>query len=382
MYDIIIIGAGPAGLTAALYARRANKKVLVLEAKSYGGQIINANKVENYPGIANISGFDLATNMYNQVKEIGAEIKFETALHIDKDKNVTTNEGTYQAKSIILATGAENRKLNIPKEEDFIGKGISYCATCDGNFYKNKIVAVVGGGNTALEDAIYLSDIAKKRLNVIKDFTELGSGFSIAMRDLSIRGAGDILGKEQAGFIDSVGVELFMNMLNAEVNKLKGIETVEDTKANPLIDVETTIDDNYVSDEELKIEIHQKINSIDSIKKLKQVKAELEDRFGKINETIEIYMYEQLLEKSLLNIGIDNIVQTKTSVSVYIPDKLVKKLNTDELFMDVCSISRNFRFSMKLTNLVITLDIVNLDKHFIYYLLDLVDILEKSLNNK
>ena len=162
MYDIIIIGAGPAGLTAALYARRANKKVLVLEAKSYGGQIINANKVENYPGIANISGFDLATNMYNQVKEIGAEIKFETALHIDKDKNVTTNEGIYQAKSIILATGAENRKLNIPKETDFIGKGISYCATCDGNFYKNKIVAVVGGGNTALEDAIYLSDIAKK----------------------------------------------------------------------------------------------------------------------------------------------------------------------------------------------------------------------------
>ena len=162
MYDIIIIGAGPAGLTAALYARRANKKVLVLEAKSYGGQIVNANKVENYPGIANISGFDLATNMYNQVKELETEIKFETALHIDKDKNVTTNEGTYQAKSIILATGAENRKLNIPKEEDFIGKGISYCATCDGNFYKNKIVAVVGGGNTALEDAIYLSDIAKK----------------------------------------------------------------------------------------------------------------------------------------------------------------------------------------------------------------------------
>ena len=162
MYDIIIIGAGPAGLTAALYARRANKKVLVLEAKSYGGQIINANKVENYPGIANISGFDLATNMYNQVKEIGAEIKFETALNIDKDKNVTANEGIYQAKSIILATGAANRKLNIPKETDFIGKGISYCATCDGNFYKNKIVAVVGGGNTALEDAIYLSDIAKK----------------------------------------------------------------------------------------------------------------------------------------------------------------------------------------------------------------------------
>ena len=162
MYDIIIIGAGPAGLTAAIYARRANKKVLVLEAKSYGGQIINANNVENYPGFVSISGFDLATNMYNQAKELGAEIKFETAIHIDKDKKVTTNKDTYEAKAIIIATGAENRKLNIPDEEDYVGKGISYCATCDGNFFKNKIVAVVGGGNTALEDAIYLSNIAKK----------------------------------------------------------------------------------------------------------------------------------------------------------------------------------------------------------------------------
>ena len=162
MYDIIIIGAGPAGLTAALYAKRANKNVLVLEAKNYGGQIINAHKVENYPGISSISGFDLATNMYNQVKELGVEIKYETALHIDENKTVTTNKDTYQAKSIILATGAENRKLNIPKEEEFIGKGISYCATCDGNFYKGKTVAIVGGGNTALEDAIYLSNIAQK----------------------------------------------------------------------------------------------------------------------------------------------------------------------------------------------------------------------------
>ena len=162
MYDIIIIGAGPAGLTAAIYARRANKSVLVLEAKSYGGQILNANNVENYPGYISISGYDLATNMYNQAKELGAEIKFETAIHIDKDKKVTTNKDTYEAKAIILATGAENRKLNIPNEEDYVGKGISYCATCDGNFFKNKIVAVVGGGNTALEDAIYLSNIAKK----------------------------------------------------------------------------------------------------------------------------------------------------------------------------------------------------------------------------
>ena len=162
MYDIIIVGAGPAGLTAAIYAKRAGKNVLVLEAKSYGGQIVNANSVENYPGIEKISGFDLATNMYNQAKEFGAEIKFETVTRIQEDKTVITTENKYKAKAIILATGAENRRLNINKETEFVGKGVSYCATCDGNFYKNKVVAVVGGGNTALEDALYLSNIAKK----------------------------------------------------------------------------------------------------------------------------------------------------------------------------------------------------------------------------
>ena len=162
MYDIIIVGAGPAGLTAAIYAKRANKKVLILEAKTYGGQIINANNVENYPGIEKISGFDLATNMYNQVKKLGVEVLFETVTKIQEDKTVITNKNNYQAKAIILATGAENRKLNINKETEFIGKGVSYCATCDGNFYKNKTVAVVGGGNTAIEDALYLSDIASK----------------------------------------------------------------------------------------------------------------------------------------------------------------------------------------------------------------------------
>lgn len=162
MYDIIIVGAGPAGLTAALYALRANKKVLVLEAKTYGGQIVNASKVENYPGVKSISGFDYANVLYEQVKDLGADFKFETVVRIDEDKNVTTSKNTYQAKAIILATGAENRKLRLDNEENLVGKGVSYCATCDGNFYKNKVVAVVGGGNTALEDVIYLSNIASK----------------------------------------------------------------------------------------------------------------------------------------------------------------------------------------------------------------------------
>lgn len=160
MYDIIIVGAGPAGLTAAIYARRANKKVLVLEANSYGGQIINTKSIENYPVNPGISGFDFATKLYNQTKDLGAEIKFEKVINISETE-VTTTKETYKTKTIILATGADNRKLKLENEEKLTGKGISYCATCDGAFYKNKVVAVQGGGNTAVEDAIYLSDIAE-----------------------------------------------------------------------------------------------------------------------------------------------------------------------------------------------------------------------------
>ena len=160
MYDITIIGAGPAGLTAAIYARRANKKVLVLEANTYGGQIITTDKIENYPVNPGISGFDFATKLYNQAKELGTEIKYEKVTDITENEVITT-KSTYKTKTIILATGADNRKLNLENEEKLTGKGVSYCATCDGAFYKNKTVAIQGGGNTAVEDAIYLSDIAE-----------------------------------------------------------------------------------------------------------------------------------------------------------------------------------------------------------------------------
>ena len=165
MYDIIIIGAGPAGLTAAIYARRASKKVLVIEKNTYGGQIINTLDIENYPAYEHISGFDFATNIYNQAKSLGAEIIFENVVDIidnEKTKEVITNKTKYTSKAVIIATGSENRKLGLENEDSLVGKGISYCATCDGAFYKDKIVAVVGGGNTALEDALYLSDIANK----------------------------------------------------------------------------------------------------------------------------------------------------------------------------------------------------------------------------
>ncbi|MDD6323694.1 MAG: transcription-repair coupling factor [Bacilli bacterium] len=224
-----------------------------------------------------------------------------------------------------------------------------------------------------------LSEIATKRLKVIKDFTELGSGFAIAMRDLSIRGAGDLLGSEQAGFIDSIGVELFMQMVNEEINRLQGKDIIpEDTNNKlPLIDVETSIDDNYVSDEELKIEIHKKIASISSYESLKNVKNELEDRFGKLSDDLIIYMHEELFEKMADKLNIRKIKQTKNSVEIMLDKLLTNSLDGEKLFYEVSMLSRMFRFSMNFNNLTITLDTVKLDKHFIYYLLDLLKIIDK-----
>ncbi|MBE6819183.1 MAG: FAD-binding protein [Ruminococcaceae bacterium] len=163
MYDIVIIGAGPAGLSAAIYARRAAKTVLLLEANSYGGQIVNTPDIENYPVEEHISGFEFAMKLYTQATNLGAQLKFERALSIESagDKKVVkTAKGAYEAQAVIIATGAENRKLGVEREDDMVGKGVSYCATCDGAFYRNKAVAVVGGGNTAIDDAVYLADIA------------------------------------------------------------------------------------------------------------------------------------------------------------------------------------------------------------------------------
>ena len=175
MYDIIIVGAGPAGLTASIYGIRAGKKILVIEAKSYGGQIVKAGKIENYPTWESISGFEFATKLYNQAINLGVQVLFEKVVNIENNddiKKVITTNNTYETKTIILATGSENRKLGLANEKELTGKGISYCATCDGAFYKNKTVAIIGSNDNTIEDAIYLSDIAKKvyLINTKKEF--------------------------------------------------------------------------------------------------------------------------------------------------------------------------------------------------------------------
>lgn len=166
MADIIIVGAGPAGLSAAIYARRAGMETVLYEGEMYGGQIINTPSVENYPAIAKISGFDFANDLYKQAMNLGATLEYERVSSVSKTPSgfeVTLDSGkTDTAKAVILAVGASNRHLGIDGEEELLGKGISYCATCDGSFYKDKVVAVTGGGNTAVEDAIYLAGIASK----------------------------------------------------------------------------------------------------------------------------------------------------------------------------------------------------------------------------
>ena len=161
LYDSIVVGAGPAGITAAIYLRRANKRVLVLDGNGYGGELKNVKVIENYPGFTSITGSELADNMYKQANTLGVEFKSERVLNITSDKTVLTEKDSYKAKSIIIATG-RTRKFELDKDDYYLGKGLSYCATCDGNFFKNKIVAVLGEGASAIEDALYLSNIVSK----------------------------------------------------------------------------------------------------------------------------------------------------------------------------------------------------------------------------
>lgn len=162
MYDIIIIGGGPSGLTAAIYAKRAGYTALLLEGGTPGGQAATTPEIENWPGNKKISGPDFAMDLFEQSKALGAEIRFESASGLvsgGRIKTVTTASGSYTGRAVIIANGVRRRKLEVPGEERLAGRGVSYCATCDGNFFRGKDTAVVGGGNTALEDALFLANI-------------------------------------------------------------------------------------------------------------------------------------------------------------------------------------------------------------------------------
>ena len=164
--DLIIIGAGPSGVSAAIYAKRANLDFIIFEKFAIGGQVINAFEIENYPGFNKIFGSDLAINFMNNLTALNVEVKYEEVVSLEKNEDIfilkTSLDNVYYAKNVILALGSNPRKLNLPNEDQFNGRGISYCAMCDGNFYKDKEILVYGGGNSAISEALFLTNIVKK----------------------------------------------------------------------------------------------------------------------------------------------------------------------------------------------------------------------------
>ena len=164
--DLIIIGAGPSGVSAAIYAKRANLDFIIFEKFAIGGQVINAFEIENYPGFNKIFGSDLAINFMNNLTALNVEVKYEEVVSLEKKEDIfilkTSLDNVYYAKNVILALGSNPRKLNLPNEDQFTGRGISYCAMCDGNFYKDKEILVYGGGNSAISEALFLTNIVKK----------------------------------------------------------------------------------------------------------------------------------------------------------------------------------------------------------------------------
>ena len=221
-----------------------------------------------------------------------------------------------------------------------------------------------------------LNDIAIKRLDAIKEFTELGSGYRIAMRDLAIRGAGDILGSEQAGFVDSVGINLYMQMIEDEMKRLKGEEVSTEEDKQSLVDVSTHISDTYTTDDEIKIEIHQMINEVNSMESLKKVKEELEDRFGKVDETMIIYMYEEWFEKLAKTLNITKVTQTERFVEVELPEELSSHIKADKLFLESYNINPNLKFAYLNKKIKITLMLKPNDKHFLYTFVPVLELIK------
>lgn len=219
MYDIIIVGAGPAGLTAAIYALRAGKTVLVLEKDTFGGQVTFSPKLENYPGFQEISGNELAQRMLEQALSLGADIDMDavTGVRNGEVKTVIGESGSYEARSVIIAAGARHRRLHLPNEEALIGNGISFCAVCDGAFYQGQHVAVIGGGNTALQEIALLSDVCS-RVTVVQNLAAL-TGEEKMIRSLAAKTNIDYLYQTIVTGYEGEDALTALQLLNTETNE-------------------------------------------------------------------------------------------------------------------------------------------------------------------
>ncbi len=260
MYDIAIIGAGPAGLTAAIYGVRANKKVLVLESTTCGGQIINTSHIDNYPAAPHITGLEFGQTLGKQAEELGAKIEFDTVEHIspiDGGFKIEAEDEKYQAKAVIIASGTTPRKLGLDNEDRYAGCGVSYCATCDGGFYRDKVVAVNGGGNSAIHEAIYLSGLAQK-VYVIHRREEFRADPSLVDKLRAKENIELVLGatvaelygdKKLEGIKLNTGREITLDGLFVSIGRVPNTDSLMD-------DLRLDDDKYIVSDEECKTNIN------------------------------------------------------------------------------------------------------------------------------
>ena len=330
--------------------------------------------------------------LYNKVASI--ESKMEQLHRLVPEARITIAHGQMSKKELEDVMEAFiNHEYDILLCTTIIETGIDisnantliiYDADCFGLSQLYQLRGRVGRSNRIAyaylmyDKSKMLNDIAVKRLQAIKEFTELGSGYRIAMRDLSIRGAGDLLGSEQAGFVDTVGIELYMQMIEEEMRRMKG-ELIEDddeeenTSNRSLVEVETHISDDYVSDEDIKIEIHKKINEIDGYKKLLEIKHELEDRFGKISKTLEIYMFEEWFEKQAKELGITTVRQSEREIEIEFPKELSSKIEGDKFFIKAYNINPRFRLKYLHEQVIIALTLLNQKEHFLYYVVPLME---------
>ena len=330
--------------------------------------------------------------LYNKVASI--ESKMEQLHRLVPEARITIAHGQMSKKELEDVMEAFiNHEYDILLCTTIIETGIDisnantliiYDADCFGLSQLYQLRGRVGRSNRIAyaylmyDKSKMLNDIAVKRLQAIKEFTELGSGYRIAMRDLSIRGAGDLLGSEQAGFVDTVGIELYMQMIEEEMRRMKG-ELIEDddeeenASNRSLVEVETHISDDYVSDEDIKIEIHKKINEIDGYKKLLEIKHELEDRFGKISKTLEIYMFEEWFEKQAKELGITTVRQSEREIEIELPKELSSKIEGDKFFIKAYNINPRFRLKYLHEQVIIALTLLNQKEHFLYYVVPLME---------
>lgn len=299
------------------------------------------------------------------------QIEKTMASFVDKTYNVLVC-------TTIIETGIDIENTNTLIVLDADHFGLSQLYQIRGRIGRGKVIAYA---YLMYKKNKELNDTAVKRLDAIKEFTELGSGYALAMRDLAIRGAGDILGAEQSGFIDTIGYDMYLKILNEEVERLKNNVSVEedeekDINEKPFIEVATHISDKYADSEDLKIEIHKKINTINSYDKFIKVKEELTDRFGNLDDDIIIYMLEELFEYNAKKKGVFKVVQTEREISVFITSVVSKRQDGAKLLSGLFRINQNFEIRYINNILRISLKTSNLEKHFLHYLVKMLDVIE------